>query len=67
MINVDFTLADFDTVSLLTPVTPAANEWVAAHVPETALRWGGGLAIEASNVSLMVHEIDECGLNVAVA
>jgi hypothetical protein len=40
MINVDFTLADFDTVSLLTPVTPAANEWVAVHVPETALRWG---------------------------
>ena len=36
----DFNLANFDTVALLTPVTPAANKWVAEHLPDSLIRWG---------------------------
>ena len=60
----DFSLADFDTVALLTPVTAAAAAWVEAHLPENVIRWGGGMAIEARNVSAVVQRIDECGLRV---
>jgi hypothetical protein len=62
--DVDFSLADFDTVTLLTPVTEAAAAWVADHLPAGLIRWGGGIAIEARNVSAIVQDISESGLRV---
>ena len=35
---VDFSLADFNTVTLLTPVTDAATAWVANHLPHNLVR-----------------------------
>jgi len=49
--SLDFNLADFDTVALLTPVTHAADEWVAGHLPSDLIRWGGGIAIDVRNVA----------------
>lgn len=62
--SVDFSLADFDTVALLTPVSDAAAAWVAKNLPKSLIRWGGGIAIEASSVSTVVREIGECGLRI---
>ena len=62
--SIDFNLADFDTVALLTPVTHAAEEWVADHLPRDVIRWGGGIAIEARNVAHVVQRICESGLSV---
>jgi hypothetical protein len=36
----------FTTVYLLHPLTDAAREWVAEHLPEDAQRLGNGTAIE---------------------
>lgn len=60
--SLDFNLADFDTVALLTPVTRAAEEWVAHHLPGDLIRWGGGVAIDVRNVAHVVQRIAECGL-----
>jgi hypothetical protein len=62
--SIDFNLADFDTVALLTPVTRAAEEWVEGHLPRDVIRWGGGIAIEARNVAQVVQRICESGLRV---
>jgi len=62
--SIDFNLADFDTVALLTPVTRAAEEWVEGHLPRDVIRWGGGVAIEARNVAQVVQRICESGLRV---
>jgi hypothetical protein len=65
--RLDFNLANFDTVALLTPVTPAANQWVAEHLPDSLIRWGGGVAIEARNLARVVQEIGASGLFVEAA
>jgi hypothetical protein len=62
--SLDFNLADFDTVALLTPVTHAADEWVAGHLPSDLIRWGGGIAIDVRNVAQVVQRIGESGLSV---
>jgi hypothetical protein len=62
--SVDFSLADFDTVTLLTPVTEAATAWVAHHLPHNLIRWGGGIAIQTRNIELVVRDISESGLRV---
>lgn len=36
----------FTTVYLLHPLTDAAREWVAEHLPEDAQRLGNGIAVE---------------------
>lgn len=59
---VDFSLADFNTVTLLTPVTDAATAWVANHLPHNLIRWGGGIAIETRDVEVVMHDINESGL-----
>jgi hypothetical protein len=58
----DFNLANFDTVALLTPVTPAANKWVAKHLPDNLIRWGGGVASEARNLAVVKQQINDSGL-----
>ena len=62
--SIDFSLADFDTVTLLTPVTEAATAWVADHLPHNLIRWGGGIAIQTRNVELVMRDIKESGLRV---
>lgn len=42
----DFTVQDEGSIVVVTPVTPAAKTWVAAHIPDDAQRWCGGVVIE---------------------
>lgn len=62
--SIDFSLADFDTVTLLTPVTEAATAWVVDHLPHNLIRWGGGIAIQTRDVELVMRDIKESGLRV---
>jgi hypothetical protein len=43
---IDFLVADHGSIVILTPFTPAGNDWVAEHLPEDAQRWSRGVAIE---------------------
>jgi hypothetical protein len=58
----DFSLADFGTVSLLTPITGAACDWAAGNLPENVLRWGGGIAIHSSRIASVLESIAGHGL-----
>jgi len=62
--TLDFNLGDFDTVALLTPVTDAADESVAGHLPSDLIHRGGGIAIDLRNVAQVVQRIGESGLSV---
>jgi hypothetical protein len=62
IVHVDFSLADFGTVWLLTPITASANEWASANLPENFLRWGGGIAIDHRLIDDLVDAIGAVGL-----
>jgi len=42
----DFRINDCDSFLVLVAQTPAADDWVAEHLPDDALQWGGGTVIE---------------------
>ena len=54
----------FCTVYLLRPLTPAAFDWIAEHIPENAQRVGTAIAIEHRYVSDIVQGIQNDGLAV---
>ena len=61
----DFTLSGGGTVYILTPLTEAARQWVAEHIPDDAMRWGAdGVAIEHRYVDAIVTGIIADGLEV---
>jgi hypothetical protein len=42
----DFLVENHGTIFLLQPLTPAANSWVADHLPEDRLRFAGAVVVE---------------------
>lgn len=60
----DFILQDHGSISLLTPITEAAREWVAEHLPEDAPIFGLSFAIEHRCVEPILHGIADAGLTV---
>jgi hypothetical protein len=42
----DFSFTDHGSVTILTPLTQDAREWVEQNIPEDAQRWAGGVVIE---------------------
>lgn len=55
----------FSKVYLLRPLTPAAFEWIADHIPEDAQRLGDAIAIEHRYIADIVVGIQNDGLAVA--
>jgi hypothetical protein len=60
----DFTFNDHGSIAILTPLTEAAKDWVAVHLPDNALTFGGGVVIEPRYVDHILEGIDEDGLTV---
>ena len=60
----DFNFADHGSVTILTPLTEAANEWVNDHIPSDAMRWCGGIVIEPRYASAILDGIACDGLTV---
>jgi hypothetical protein len=58
----DFYVANHGSIFLLTPVTQAAREWVAEHIPEDAPALGHSIAIEHRFVGEVLAGITEDGL-----
>ena len=48
----DFLFADHGSVTILTPLTVAAWDWVADHLPGDALTFGRGMIEHGMRVSL---------------
>ena len=61
----DFSLANHGSICLLTPRTPAAEEWAAKHLPEDAMTWGHAVVVEPRYVEGIVVGIGRDGLTVS--
>ena len=42
----DFRVQNEGTIALLYPLTDAARDWVAVHIPEDAQRFGNAIVVE---------------------
>ena len=62
--RVDFEVSGGGTVYLLRPLTDAAREWVAEHIPEDAQYLGDAVAVEHRYIADIVSGIRNDGLTV---
>jgi predicted thioesterase len=60
----DFLVTGGGTVYLLHPLTDAAREWVAEHLPEDAQRLGNAIAVEHRYIRDIVYGARHDGLAV---
>lgn len=62
--KVDFDVTDHGTIVLLTPMTPAAHDWVQENLPDDALTFGPSIAIEHRYAEDVLIGIVEDGLSI---
>jgi hypothetical protein len=60
----DFKVLGHGSTYILTPLTPAAHDWVSEFLPEDAQRWAGGVVIEHRYISDVVSGAQRDGLSV---
>ena len=66
MSSADFSLANHGSICLLTPLTTAATQWAAEHLPEGAMTWGrASIVVEPRYVEDIVIGIAGDGLTVS--
>lgn len=62
----DFRFANHGSIAILTPLTEVADEWVAEHLPDDAMRWAGGVAIEPRYVEPILEGLQGDGLAISI-
>ena len=60
--HVDFHLYGHGSISILAPISQAAKDWVADHIPDDAQWFGHGIAIEHRYVHDIVEGLQADGL-----
>ena len=60
----DFLFANHGSVTVLTPLTEAAQEWVDNNLPDDALTFGRGIVIEPRHAGPILEGVVEDGLTV---
>ena len=61
----DFTITNHGSIVIIEPLTEAAIDWVAEHIPEDAQRWGrAGVVVEPRYVGDIVAGIEADGLEI---
>lgn len=63
----DFLFDDHGSVTVLTPLTVAAWDWVVEHIPDDAPTFGRGIVIEPRYVASILEGIDLDGLEVGAS
>jgi len=61
----DFLVENHGTIFLLQPLTPAANSWVAEHLPEDHMTFGSAVCVEHRFIRNIVMGILGDGLVVS--
>lgn len=61
----DFAIAHHGSICILTPLTKEAKVWVDDNLPDDALSWCGGVAIEPRYVDSVIDGIATDGLSLA--
>jgi hypothetical protein len=60
----DFTITHHGSISLLTPNTMLAEQWVADHLPEDCMKWGrNSNVIEPRYLAPILDGIAEAGFS----
>lgn len=62
----DFTVENHFTIYMLTPRTPAAQQWADANLLGDVTVFGGSIAVEHRYISDIVEGIRDYGLTVAL-
>ena len=62
----DFEVSAHSSIYILTPLTPAAREWVAKFLPEGAQQWAGGTVVEHRFIADIVQGARRDGLSVVL-
>jgi hypothetical protein len=62
--NTDFAVQDEGSIYLLHPLTEAAEEWIAEHIPSDAQYLGKAVAVEHRYIGGIVEGIKADGLTV---
>lgn len=61
----DMTFANHGSIVIMTAHTPAAQAWVAEHIPEDAITWGpNGIVIEPRYVGDIMEGVLSDGLDI---
>jgi hypothetical protein len=58
----DFTVSNHGSIFLLQGHTPAANEWINAHLPEERQTFGGAVVVEHRYIRHIVQVVIADGL-----
>lgn len=61
----DFLFANHGSITVLTPLTEAAQDWASEHLPDDAMRWCGGIVIEPRYWPDIIWGINDDGLTVS--
>lgn len=61
----DFLFADHGSITLLTPLTEAAQDWITCNLPDDALTFGPGVVIEPRYVGAILDGLTGDGLTVS--
>lgn len=60
----DFDVVGEGSIYVLRPLTPAAHEWIDAHLPDDALRFAGAVVVEHRFIGAIVEGARADGLEV---
>ena len=60
----DFMLQNSGSISVLTPLTQQAAQWIDDHIDPNAQSWGGGVVIEHRYVDDIVDGIERDGFSI---
>jgi hypothetical protein len=55
--QVDFTVTDHGSVSVLTPATGIAQSWLDERMPDDAATWGRGYVVEPRFIDHIVDDL----------
>ena len=55
--TLDFTVSDEGSLSILTPLTGIAKEWLEERMPDDVQMWGGGYVVEPRYVGAIVSDL----------
>jgi hypothetical protein len=62
---IDFYFANHGSITVLTPLTEAAQVWVFEHLPDDARMLGNGIVIEPRYAGPILEGLTEDGLTVS--
>lgn len=61
----DLTAADHGSIWLLTPLTPAGEDWIDEHIPKDAQTFGGSIVVEHRYIADIIAGARNDGLEVS--